>query len=145
MDLINSICLDITYYEDKLSILRKYLLPIILEEKSLKNVNPLLLQDVFHCLNPEQVEILRDEIQEIVGDFDTEDFVETEWKIGTCNSCKKLKAVLKCKRLHDEECEYGDITTEEGCGNIFCDECIFHVCEYTNDCKAIRCKTCSHF
>ena len=144
MDLINSICLDIGYYEDKVAIIRKYLLPLILEEKSLKNVNPLLIQDVFHCLNAEQTEILRDEIQEIVGDFHTENFVETEWKISTCNNCKKLKAVLKCKGSHDEECEYGEVTSEEGCGEKFCDDCIFHVCGHTNECEAIRCESCCH-
>ena len=144
MELINSICLDIAYYEDKLTIIRKYLLPKILEEKSLKNVNPLLIQDVFHSLNPEQIEILRPEIQEIVGDFETEDFVETKWKIGTCKNCEQLKAVLKCKGLHDEECEYGEVTTEEGCGSIFCDACIYHLCAHTNDCKAVRCESCCH-
>jgi len=146
MDLVNSICLDISFYNDRLNIIRKYLLPHILENKSFDNVNTKLLQDVFNCLNEEEINLLKTQIQEIVGEIHIDDFLETDWKIGICTACQKIKPVMKCKGEHHEECEFSEITEEEGCKKPFCDDCIYHICAANADnceCEAIRCESCS--
>ena len=138
MDLINKICLDLTV--DRVNIVRKYLLPLILQNGSLKGVSPELLSDVFSVLQEEELEILKDEIEEILGSEIDENFMETHWKVGECYACKKISCLTKCKHDHDEDCEYSEVTKEEGCSQKFCDNCIFHTCE--SPCTAIRCKSC---
>ena len=138
MDLINKICLDLTV--DRVIIVKKYLLPLILEQKSLKGVSPELLSDMFSVLQEEDLEILKDEIEEIIGEEISNNFSETHWKIGECSGCKKIGCLTKCKHDHDEDCEYSEVTKEEGCNQKFCDSCIFHTCE--SPCTAIRCKSC---
>ena len=139
MDLINKICCDLSF--ERIPIIRKYLLPEILNEKTFDNVYISLLSDLFNCLEKEEVITLREPIEDLVGEFDIDEFLETEWKIGVCNKCKTVKSVLKCKHEHEEECEYCEITSPEGCQKYFCEDCVFHICE--SPCKAIRCEECS--
>ena len=138
MDLINKICLDLTV--DRVKIVRKYLVPLILEEKSLKNVNAELLRDVFAVLEKDEVEILKGDIEKIVGEEIDENFCNIDWKVGECAGCKRIGCLTKCKNDHDEDCSYCEVTKEEGCNRKFCDSCIFHTCE--EPCNAIRCKSC---
>ena len=138
MDLINKICLDLTV--DRIKIVKKYLVPLILSEKSLKNVESELLNDVLCVLEMDEVEILRNEIEEIIGQEVDENFVNVDWKVGCCSACKKIACLTKCKNDHDEDCEYSEVTKEEGCNLKFCDSCMFHKCQAP--CNAIRCKSC---
>ena len=143
MELLNNICLDISFYDDRVKIIRKYLLPKILEEKSFANINVSLLNDVFNCLNIEEIIILEKEIEKIIGTFDKDTFTQTDYNIGLCHNCKIVSPLIKCKREHDEDCEYSEITSPEGCLQLFCDNCIFHICAHTNECRAVRCEACS--
>ena len=86
MDLINKICLDLSV--DRIKIVKKYLVPLILSEKSLKNVNIELLNDVLCVLEMDEVEILKSEIEEILGQEVDENFVNVDWKVGICSACK---------------------------------------------------------
>jgi hypothetical protein len=141
MDLVNRICLDLG--ADRVTIVKRYLLPLILEEKSLANVSAELVNTVFSVLDEEEIEILKGEIEEIIGEEIDENFLETDWKVGKCEGCEKIRCLTKCKNDHDDDCEYSEITQEEGCNRKFCDSCIFHTCE--TPCNAIRCKSCSEF
>jgi hypothetical protein len=146
MELIIDICKDLTFPPDKENIIKKYLLPILIEspEKFLE-ISPELLSNIFTILNEKEVEILYSYIQKIIGDFNISEFKEIKWKIGNCFQCKKLSSLIKCKKEHDEDCPYIDMTSPEGCGNLFCEECLFQICSDDNEeisCSAIRCSSC---
>lgn len=142
---IAEICLDITFREDRQNIIQKYLLPYLISKKlRLSDLDPELLSDIFNVLDEEQVEVLREQIEPIIEEFVSSEFVETKWKIGKCHNCDELSGLTKCKYEHDEECAYGEITDPEGCKNSFCDNCIFHVCAHEfEECPAIRCGNCA--
>jgi len=145
MEIVN-ICLDIVYPEDRNNIIKKYLLPKLIDgDLTLEQVNYKLLTDIFNLLEEEDVENLREQLEKFVGEFETEEFLETYWKIGKCHNCEKISVVTRCKKEHEEECPYSEITEPEGCKNVFCDECLFHICAYDHpDCSATRCGTCSN-
>jgi len=144
MEIVN-ICLDIIYIEDRHNIIQKYLLPRLLShELKLSDINSELYSDIFNILETSDVEALKDEIVKIVGDFEPEEFVEINWKIGHCSNCNSLGNLTKCKKEHEEECPYGETTDPEGCGNKFCDNCIYLVCSnFHPDCPAFRCESCT--
>jgi hypothetical protein len=126
MEIIN-ICLDIFYPEDRNNIIKKYLFPKLLNgDITLEDIDFKLLSDVFNLFEEDDVENLREQIENIIGDFETEEFLETYWKIGKCHNCEKISVVTKCKKEHDEECPYSEITDAEGCNKVFCDYCLFY-------------------
>ena len=143
MELVNSICEDIRFYEDKVKIIKKYLVPKIIEAQSFENISNENINIIFNVVDYETLTQIKIPIEEIIQNPLIEEFVETNWKIGNCFNCKKLRPMNKCKDEHDEECEYSEITSPEGCSQSFCDECIFHVCSNTHDCPAVRCQSCS--
>ena len=145
MEIVN-ICLDIEYPEDRNNIIKKYLFPKIFDNTiTLEDIDFKLLSDVFNLLEEEQVNILKDQLENFIGDFETDEFIETYWKIGKCYNCEKVSVVTKCKKEHDEECPYSEITDSEGCKNVFCDDCLFYICAYDHpDCPATRCESCSN-
>ena len=165
MEIVN-ICSDICFDSDRLHIIQKYLVPLLISgELKVSDINTELLSDVFNVLELEQVEKLKDQLIVYTGNFDVENecdqeleneyteelgneyaqqFVETKWKINSCYNCDTITHLTKCKNEHIEECAYGEITDPEGCKNAFCDDCIFHVCAHENpECLAIRCAECS--
>lgn len=146
MEEIQEICMDLTFPDDKEKIIRKYLLPHLMKDpKKLSNINVTLLGDIFNLLEKEEIYILQEEIEKIIGNIDLEEFLETHWKLGKCFKCEKIDILTKCKKDHEEECPYSETTSETGCLKAFCSECIFHLCSNDADCPAARCEACSYF
>jgi len=143
MEEVTNICKDLTF-PDKEFIIRKYLLKY-LHDGGLLKLDPDLITDVFNILNSDEIEIFKDQITQIIGDFDQEDFENIKWKINYCHNCSELGSVERCKNEHMEDCAYGEITSEEGCRNLFCHDCIYHLCSNENEeCEAVRCEECSY-
>tara|TARA_R110001599_G_scaffold237197_2_gene436594 strand:+ start:327 stop:779 length:453 start_codon:yes stop_codon:yes gene_type:complete len=142
---IISICMDITFPTDRCYIIQKYLLPRLTSGEIVFNdLTNELLSDVFNLLDTDDFEILQEQIQEIVGPIEAEDFVETGWKIRECSGCETLAPVRKCKGKHEEECPYSEMTSSKGCKNLFCDACLPYVCADSHPaCSAIRCESCA--
>lgn len=152
MDLIIKICKDISFPIDRENIIQKYLIPLLIEnpEKLLEisEIDTDLLSDIFNILEEKDVKILHQYIQNIVGEIEIEDFVEIKWKIGECYQCKKKNSLTKYKKLHHDECLYTDSSTLKGCGNLFCENCLFQICsdlDEETDCPAIRCQSCCSY
>ena len=142
MEEVINICLDLSFL-DKEFIIRKYLLKY-LKDGVLEKLDCGLITDIFNILNLEEVEQFHNQIENIIGEFDNEEFLEIKWKIGKCFNCSKFGHLYKCKKEHAEDCTYGEITDPEGCNNLFCDDCIFHRCDDNDeDCLAVRCESCS--
>jgi len=143
MELIVKICLDVSYQNDRNKLIRKYLIPILLNEPTkLLEIENDILSDVFNNLEKEEIDILHPSMEKIIGEFDKDNFLEINWKIGKCFKCEKLSCLLKCKKEHDENCFYS--TT--GCGKLFCEDCVFQICsEEDMECSAIRCEECSNY
>lgn len=148
MEELFEICLDITSSLDRETIIRKYLLPKVFNGEILfSDIDCRLLESVINILEKGEVEIFYEDLKNILGDLTVEEILETYWKVGKCHNCEKVKTVTKCKNEHDEDCPNASFGTEDGCGNIFCDNCIHIYCrndypEYP-ECKAVRCPQCS--
>ena len=143
MEEVADICKDLNYPEKEF-IIRKYLFKYLYGE-SFTKLDVKLITDIFNILDEEEVLEFQEQIEEIIGEFNIEDFVNVKWKIAYCHNCGTLDSVERCKKEHIEECAYSEITEEEGCRNLFCDDCIYHRCENQNpDCPAVRCEACSN-
>ena len=143
MEEVIEICNDLSF-PDKGFIIQKYLLKY-LKNKNLSELEPELITDIFNSLSKEDVEEFKEQIEDIIGEFNLEEFTEIKWKIGNCFNCSELGSVERCKKEHIDECEYEEITEPEGCRNLFCDDCIFHRCSNQNDeCPVVRCENCSN-
>jgi hypothetical protein len=149
MDLVIKICEDITFPCDKDNIIKKYLLPFLLQEpEKLLDIKPELLTNIFNILDPKEIKILSPYIEKIVGEINIEEFNSIKWKIKQCSDCKQIKHVLKCKNQHVEDCPCLDFTSYQGCNNYFCEDCIYQICsdmENDLDCPSFRCKNCCEF
>ena len=142
---IISICSDISFPADRDFIIQKYLLPRLTSgEIGFNELNTELLSDVFNLIDADHFEILGEQIQEIIGPIEASDFVETKWKLGECTSCNIIKSLRKCKGEHHEDCPYSEMTSHEGCKNLFCDSCLPYICADSHpDCSAVRCESCA--
>jgi hypothetical protein len=146
MNLITKICIDIEFFPDKEKIIRKYLLPLLIENpEALLELDPQILGNIFNILEKEEIEKLTPSINTIIGDFDISEFLEIKWKIGKCSQCSQTRNLIKCKGEHDDDCPYIECISNS-CSKLYCENCIFHICSNEfPDCPAIRCESCSEF